>query len=347
MVIALVNFRLDPGNIYLKRSGAGNVTAEVFADALIKSPNGLFWPNGSWDERDIKMALAKKDLDNVDCYVIGSSQIMQISSFRERISTEMMSESLINLGVSGATLEDYLAFSYVLTKKSKKPEKVLFGVSPWALDFGKDMRWQKYKNLYFSMLSILTVGPADFVIKKDTWLRPIVNLINPNYFLRSLKQIGKKKNIVLEAPLFDYSHGGDYPVLLPDAGLVYSSKHILDADSKRVPIGGTNYKIFDNVPPSSISGEIIFKKLICLLAQNGINVTLLMTPYHHNVWMNKKSVTTIALINIESKVRKIGGEIGVKVIGSYNPDNVGCNPDEFYDQMHPKYTCISTILHEK
>ena len=39
-------------------------------------------------------------------------------------------------------------------------------------------------------------------------------------------------------------------------------------------------------------------------------------------------------------------EIGIKSIGSYNPNRVNCLSEDFYDGMHPNDICMERILME-
>lgn len=47
---------------------------------------------------------------------------------------------------------------------------------------------------------------------------------------------------------------------------------------------------------------------------------------------------------IESRVKKLGKDLGVRVLGSYNPINIGCNPGEFFDDMHARVSCLAKIV---
>ena len=105
---ALTNFIVDPGNIYPKYYSQENkVTPKVIIKKLIESKYGLLIPENTWNERDIKKALAEYPM-NYDCAVIGSSHLVEISSNRQNKSLTSICSSLKNLGLSGGSLEDYL-----------------------------------------------------------------------------------------------------------------------------------------------------------------------------------------------------------------------------------------------
>ena len=170
------------------------------------------------------------------------------------------------------------------------------------------------------------------------------------YFLRSTEKINQQKMSTAktqmstgsskEAPPFDFSKGIGAEVTLPDGSFVYKKEFIENNTPPKVSVGGSTYKI---KPGSQISEEAVdlFSKLIRRMNMIGINTVLFMAPYHPNVWTDKTS--TEALIEVEERVRKLGKDLNIKVLGSYNPDNIRCNPDEFYDDMHARDSCLSKI----
>ncbi len=343
MSVGLISYHIDPANIYHPNIEADtNGSPSTFAAQLLSSKNGLLWPNNSWNERDIKSSLAKSRV-NIDCAIIGSSHAMQISSFRKNSSLTGFCRDILNLGVSGGTIEDYLAMSFILLNKKQKPNTIVFSVDPWSLDFRRDSRWERYKDSYLSMKRMLLLSSdADSSVKSESTGKLLLNLINPSYFVRSINQIGMPKHEIKQAPFFKLEDGINDPVFLPDGSLIYSNEYILNSATSKIPIGGGDYKI---KPRSQISENAIniFEKLLKILNNEGISSIIVMTPYHHNVWVDNKSITVKALMEVEPRIRELGRKIGVKVLGSYNPNTIGCVPDEFYDYMHAKDSCLSKI----
>ena len=134
--VLLINYTVDPGHIYHSSSRV----ATKFVAQLIESEHGVLWPNNSWNLRDVKSQLAQQNESiDADCAIVGSSHVMGISSIRQTNPTLIdYCPKLINLGVSGGTLEDYLALTHMLIANAKKPKTIVFGIAPWALDFNRD-----------------------------------------------------------------------------------------------------------------------------------------------------------------------------------------------------------------
>ena len=126
-IISITNFFVDPGSIYQKyRFSYQNQTPKEFVRLAVESKYGVFRPENIFNERDIVRELALYPV-NYDCAIIGSSHVKQISLSRNNKSLSSYCSSIKNLGVSGASLEDYLAISNMILDDKHKPKKVFFG----------------------------------------------------------------------------------------------------------------------------------------------------------------------------------------------------------------------------
>jgi hypothetical protein len=346
-VTALTNYIVDPGNIYPKYYSQDNrVTPEVFVKKLIESKYGLLMPEHTWNERDIKKALAEYPI-NYDCAVIGSSHIMQISSNRQNKSLTNICSSLKNLGVSGGSLEDYLAMSNIILKNTEfLPKTVVFGINPWSLNFGRDRRWNRYEQDYFEMKNKLSLKypSAQLNDNNNSSKDLLINLFNLQYLKRSLSVISKPKiEAVTPVSEFNQNSGLSLPVTLPDGSHIYSAEYIDKAKNsiKTIP-GKNNYKIVNNFYYQDFAINT-FEKLIQHLINSKIKVVFILTPYHHSVWNHTEQPIIKVIDIIEGKVHDIAKKYKIQVIGSYNPDNIGCLENEFYDSMHTTDICLMKL----
>jgi hypothetical protein len=346
-VTALTNYIVDPGNIYKKSSSQSNkLTPKVYIKNLIQSNYGLLMPNNTWNERDLKKALAEYPI-NYDCAVIGSSHIMQISSNSKNKSLTGVCSSLINLGVDGGTLEDYLAMSNIILKNIEfRPKTIVFGIDPWSLNFGRDKRWIRYEEDYFEMKDKLSEKYSAASLEGDGRLKKdlLLNLFNMIYFKRSLSAIFEDKvTIITQAPKFNHNIGLKLPVKLPDGSLIYSAEYIAKAKKSIKNISGKeSYKIVSNHYYQD-NAIIAFEKLIQHLIKSKIKVVFVLTPYHQRVWSNKDQPIITAFRITEGKVHDIAKKYKIQVIGSYNPKKTECLESEFYDHSHAKYKCLAKL----
>jgi hypothetical protein len=335
LLVAAVNFRVDPAGIY-NFSNAESVTPATFAKQLLDSDRGLFYPENFLNKREIKRELALQNDKPVDCALIGSSHVMQISSRRPHAALRKTCKKLLNLGVSGASLEDYLALSWAVLQNPNRSRNVVFGIDPWSLNFNRDTGWIQYRSDYEAMYAAINGGTVE---KSREGEMPLLrNLINRDYFQRSVQAlISQTHYTIRSAPAFDFATGAEQPVLLPDGSVIYSRTFIDNAKSQ--PIEIQHYKL--------ISGNwyderavLLFGRLVEYLRKHGMDVVFVLTPYHQRLWEHD-TITLKAMQIVERRVREAAHQWQVNVLGAYNPAAIGCAPDEFFDFMHPRDTCLA------
>jgi hypothetical protein len=358
-ILAISNFVVDPGNVYLNKIFNREVV-DTYTSAIMNSDFGMI--QEGWNERDVKLSLAKRNNEGA-CIMLGSSQIMAVSILQgEGLDTEC--EKLINLGVSGATLEDLAIFSETIIEatESKSASRVYIAVSPWLFDFNKDRRYVPYEEIYHRFLERTEFGiDRNPDQESEYFLSWLSNLISSDYFLQVIKVVERdgfnhhylRVKKILAAlnspdayvadyymPAFDLERGANTAVTLRDGSHVYNRKFINGSHE----FGGGMYKLD---PDKWIDDKaiVLFEEIIIVLQQQGFEVVLLFTPYHFDVW--EKPSGELAR-NIMTYYMETAGELAsklnIQVLGSYNPDEIGCNRHEFYDFMHPKPICINRIF---
>lgn len=336
---AAINIVMDPGGIYRD----GKVTPEAFADALVASDHGLWWPDGSYDERALKKALASHSSE-ADCVVVGSSHVMQVGSRRTNASLRDECTSILNLGVSGAGIEDHLALAY-LALRTGPPKKIVLGVAPWTFAFGKDQRWTQYKDDYYKALRTILDKDVMPDARTEDGFAKIRNLFSLEYTIRSVRKgmqdVQNPQSTIAGAPEVDETVGGSHPILLPDGSLVYSSDSIANAAKANIPIGGERYKTDGALNQDHAIRT--YRALLAWVRNQGVEPILLLTPYHENVWIKPDARIPLALRESERIARHLARELDIKVIGSYDPQIGGCDRSEFIDFMHPTTRCLAKL----
>tara|TARA_B100000315_G_scaffold221277_1_gene224558 strand:- start:102 stop:1229 length:1128 start_codon:yes stop_codon:yes gene_type:complete len=342
IMIAIINYTANPGNIYppiLTFDSHNKPSPKDIVEQLVQSDHGVIIQNDTWNERDIKHALALHPT-NVQCAVIGSSHVMQVRSTGQELSLPNNCPSLINLAVSGATLEDYLALSETILRNERPPRVIVFGIDPWSLNFNRDLRWIRYKQDFFNMQAKLEGEYHGG--NSSSSLDLLRNLINREYLQRSVQlMLSERQLSIKNAPEFDHQIGLDDPVLLPDGSLVYSGEYIRNALASKIS-GINDFRIRGSQWVTEKAVEL-FTRLVNHLQQKKFKVIFVLVPYHPSVWDSTEQSAVTAMKAVESKVHKIARSTGVQVIGSYNPGNVECTADEFFDAAHGKNTCLAKL----
>jgi hypothetical protein len=347
LVIATLNLTVDPARIYR----GSDIEPEQYAKNLFKSKIGIYLPADGVNERILAKSLIGS-APKVECAVIGSSHVMQISSARNPATLTDVCGSILNLGVSGAGIEDHLVMAY-LTERQGIAKKIVFGVDPWTFAFNKDDRWTSYaedfdlaKTEIYSTKKNIEIGVHFKDIRAEvTQLAKYKNLMNMEYTIRSMKTLAQYYRTglpkIAEATGLDPAIGGPVPARLNDGSHVYSAKYIADSRKASIPIGGLPYKTEGVLNQKEAIS--LFRDALTWLRKKGIEPILVLTPYHQNVWSDPDSPNVIAMRQTERIVEQLAKEQGVKLYGSYNPKSSGCLPGEFYDFMHPDANCLARI----
>jgi len=293
---------------------------------------------GNRNTIDIKMDMVKY-AGKFSCVILGSSHVKQISSHRYPSLTKTICPSLLNLGTDAASIEDVLVFSYVIANLESAPKKIIIGIDPWTLNMGRGGQWKRYRDKYEQMLLEFNVDQRVDKISDSYLISLITNLLNFQYFKRSIIELFHSGEIH-EVERFDISLGYKEDIILPDGSLVYLKTY---SQGKERSIHGRDIYKLINEKWYDIKVIKLLEKLILFLNKNGIEAYFVLTPYHQNVWKNNP-VTVKAMTVVSKTIRQFAEVWGVQVLGSYDPDKLGCSEEQFFDAAHPKGTCVNRVF---
>lgn len=340
-----VNYVVDPGFVYSKKNSG--VSPDEYTKKLQVSKNGLIAEG--WNERDIKLSLAKFS-GNYDCIVMGSSHIMQISGVLNTGNITAICPKLLNLGVSGGSLEDLYVFSNVILNNKNKPKQVFIEISPWLFKYNMDERWQMNKKHYDELVSKLNNSTESKDENLDYQIELFKNLFNLEYFITSLKNyqnLFNKSKIEEPSDNFSYENGYIKALTLQDGSHLYDSNFITKSkkDILSIKNGGGDYKISGNI--YNKDALKLFEKLIVFYQKNDIEVNFIITPYHPNVFKNGETKPVQHMREIENLAKILANKYNIKLYGSFFPENTGCKENEFLDFMHATSDCLNRIKFNK
>jgi len=280
------------------------------------------------DERKFVEGRLMYELNNVNHVIVGSSRIMQINS-------EIIGEPILNLSVSGATIEDDVAFLLESVAKLS-PTHVYIAADPWLLNkYDYEDRYKSINELYKYWLERISGN-----LSLTPYLDEFSDMQNRNFFSNSVSHL--RNNVRYQN--LSIPKDGEYEAVAKkayDGYHIYNEAYVNNGDFKSKFPGLLNYAMKDFA--YDVEAEKILDSLIAYLISNGLNVTLVLPPYHPEVYELMKSQKPI-FIEIEKKFRSIARDKDIAIIGSYNSSRIGCLVDEFYDGMHPKHECMSKVF---
>jgi len=85
------------------------------------------------------------------------------------------------------------------------------------------------------------------------------------------------------------------------------------------------------------------ESFVSYLKDNDVKVTLVLSPYHPQLYQLMESRKPIFL-ELERWYRDFADENEIQIIGSYDGRKFGCSGEEFFDGMHPKSSCLNKLF---
>lgn len=334
-IISAINFIVDPLQIYPSVFSYNKKnTYKSLAEKIITSKYGLTTPKETnYNEFELKKSLLKYS-NHTDCAIIGSSRSMQISSFRENSSLNKTCPSIINLAVTGASLQEYIDLSKILTTYPHV-KTIVFVIDPWSLVSEPAYKWEAYKYFFINTPE----NNTDTLEKNSSTVSLLQNLLNYRYLMLSINKIFQTSQFsdFEVAPFFDTTIGIEDNVILPDGSTIPA----ISISNRGIINGINSYQINDAVSYNQNALKL-FSDLVVQLKKQ-FNIVFVMTPYHPKVWeLNNQPIVKI-MESVESEIHVLAKSLNIATFGSYNPAKAGCLDVEYYDSMHMKDSCTSKL----
>ena len=266
-----------------------------------------------------------------DMLVIGSSRI-------ETLGRDIfLNKKVLNLFVESATIEDHITMTIMALEKFE-PNTIVLAADPWLFnenygDWRKSRRWKIYGKEYKNSLSKIENPESNTKIfddqnqKKELKLyEKFLEKLYENFNINSNKSfIPNKKS---QSVIYEIGRDG-------------KAKWF----SEEREIKPTIINQFISPYTMSVKKYELYKKFIKYLKNKNIDVILFLTPYHNESY----SLTTKQnklLNSIEEQFLDFGNKNSIGILGSYDPEKVGCINADFYDYMHPNTVCINKIVNK-
>ena len=278
-----------------------------------------------------------------DTIVLGSSRMMQITQ-------NLLNKKTINLSVSGASIEDYLAL-YHLSKRFN-PKRVVIGVDPWVFNAKSGLvGWKTLSNEFLAESTNLGkfMGHA-IEFDQDVWLQ----LFNITYIRASLRAnikarlaamvnaLGREDLIktVVETPRSDKDG------IRPDGSRIYNlnfaGRSPNQVEESAIQFATSPFQLLSGFQRIDKSYWSLFRKFV-LDVRSKSKVIIALPPFHPSYY--KRIVNKVPMVpEVERKIRAFAEDNGILIVGSYDPERVNCDKVDFLDGLHPKTGCISKMF---
>tara|TARA_B110000858_G_scaffold53813_1_gene62537 strand:- start:181 stop:2232 length:2052 start_codon:yes stop_codon:yes gene_type:complete len=265
---------------------------------------------------------------NPTILVIGSSRIMQLSN-------DDFNKQILNLGVSGASIEDHIAITLMALEKFNV-DTILLASDPWLFNkYHNQLRWKSISEEYKISLKSIQFKSKDYNIIENKNYREIY--LFHERFLEKLYSFSNIRKLDIEFKT-NQINNLTKQVILRDGKRVYANNNTEEKiKAKVIEYSMNKYQFSDEYYE-------IYKSFIEHLTEvHNKEVVLVLTPYYlpsYKITIQEKPF----YLDLEAKFKKLSKETNIKIIGSYEASSIPCDENEFYDHMHPKNTCMKKII---
>lgn len=324
--MAITNYIIDPGYIYSNCS---------YIDEVVEgAKRGLNVTNVvNMDERIFKKKLIEVYRGKAfDYLIIGSSRVMTISE------DCLKGASALNLGVSGSKLEDMVALYQICKENNVTFKNVIIGVDPTLFNANdNDNRWESIGFYYYAFKG--AKGNDSELNYQKTLIQ---NLFSPSYFKSAITNLPSAS---LGESKIEYvkTFINDGATKRPDGSIYYDKKYresqqtTVDADAATCCHGS-----FNNFNSFSEERKVIFTDFVETMHRNGANIIMWCCPYHPIFY--KRAIAMTGLPLSISFIQKYAKSNNFRIIGSFNPDELGLTREDFYDGFHVKKETVDRII---
>jgi hypothetical protein len=345
--IAIANYLLDP--LHFRRS----VLRELAAAHQSGKHYAVYQAN--LDYRALRREAVELMTKPPQIIVFGGSRF-------ELASADMFpGKTFYNAFVHNDVYEDLLAFTGLLYEHQRLPKNLILTARfKTFLPIDPELReTEEFKNFWSEYRSMadrlgLAKEPLWKVVPLGYWL----NLFSISNVRRQISYRLKGRH---EGPV-DVGSMDDMDVLHADGSMAFSKEHsesfrdlLLSRGVKNmVSTAATVAEDAEQrgakmseltewpVDPQRIQG---LGKLLAFLAQQGTHVTIALTPFHPAYYHRAAgSPYSKSLTAMENDVRAVAMANGASVVGSLDPDKVGCKEADFRDFIHPDVVCLKHVF---
>ncbi|MDH5373968.1 MAG: hypothetical protein OEX97_13575 [Acidimicrobiia bacterium] len=333
---ATFSFVVDPGDLYLNRITNRRHLSETI-ELLTSRDTAVPTPH---DEREFKIALAD-GVQTDGCFVVGSSRVLQLSSVRS--GPILGCSRLVNLGVSGGTLEDLIFMSDVAL--SKHPQRIILGIDPWMGKWDQDARWRAFIDEVAAACEEFRLDcplPGSSARFRDL----AVNLINLEYVTTGIEHVRAPETTEPQSPdpedLVFESQPSDmnrppFTAFLSDGSVVYGEGTFSAVPD---PVRLT-YKVDD--PAFDRSAMEALGELMRSL-NDSVELIVFLPPFHPGAGSNPSNLPAMERnAEFEALLRDLASDLGIVVAGAYDGTLTDCVGEDFYDEIHASASCLSRI----
>jgi len=324
LVIGL-NYQVDPANLFRDSYERG------IADLLLEGRNIANCTNN--DDRLVQKLYIDGSSKPKDIVIFGSSHAMSIHA----------------CFFGGKTVFNHsVAIAEVYRQRGMMPGTIIVSLDPWLLNRNNgQLRWISLVGDYQAAVRRLSLPsnsmalPVRFSLSTKIYME----LISPSYFQESLRfwSIGLEDPQLVPGKYYVTEEAvGNVAICLSDGSLSRST-WARSRDPDVDDVGATDaLENFNHIDPIH---KKMFELWISSLQKDGVQVVFLLAPYHPKAYSYLvHSPDYRIILDVQSYYEQFAHQSRILLLGSFDPADIPCSADEFYDEQHAKESCLERIL---
>lgn len=337
-----VNYTVDCTGIF-----QGDQQLRSVVELLFSGKDITGYENLNERQRDLLQIMVDKFDPVPETIALGSSRILQLDT----ALCQVEEGQFFNCALTGADYYDVLGSFYRFDRAGKLPQTIVIGLDPWVFNTDADATdarsdKQLYAQFLNNALGIKTES-YEAADPNQKW----TSLYSPTYFQDNVKYVFSSKNGV-KAPQTVQGNvlRQTTEVKRKDGSLLYpyDFRHQKQGDIDYSALFQTqNFFHVEYYTRPDAERLQIFGKFLQYATGKGVNVILILTPYHPIAYDNavENADHYTGFMATEPAVRTMAAKYGVPVYGSYNPHAIpGVTSADFYDGIHCTGDCIGKFF---
>ncbi len=331
VIVASINYFIDPGSIFFNKNSYKKISFGILSNKYVTY-------SGDFNERLLQKEIIENKDSLPEIIVLGSSRIMQIDK------SSVNNSSFFNNGVSGCTIEDLAAILNLYQKKFNCiPKNIILGLDPWILNSNSgEVRYKSIQKNYMSFF--------EYQYKNESTIDyfKFYQLFSGSYLLSSLKSLIKFQSKII---ISDNKING-LSLRLPDGSIQYPDSYYYPTEDEKTKLINNNLRgpIYAIENFNYINRKKLYElnKLFLFLKKNNCNVKIYLSPYHPKAYsIISKNRKYENVIKSEVIFNKLAQNFNFEIYGSFNPDNLVLNNNDFLDAMHIRKEGVTRLINLK
>lgn len=312
LFVATINYTIDPAHIFHPE----------YIDEIIE---GLQRGKNVTNVTNIDERLFRKTFielhrgETFDYLVIGSSRIMTISE------DAFPGKRLLNIGVSGCTLEEMTALFQICKDNDVRYKNVIIGADPVMFNGCGGIRHEE-----------------NDIWKYREYKSAIKNILSPSYFQSCLPGLYNNFHDRNDISFTD-SYKNEGLTYRTDGSIYYgkayrnSTTAMADEDARNNLHG--NYDSFNSISQENAN---IFKNLVEYLRSKKTSVIFFLCPLHPIFY--ERCMNMPGFVQSMKYIKDYAAKDSIPCIGDFNPNTLRLNNTHFYDGPHLKMEIVSSLI---